>query len=210
DEASGRKPMSKRQKRLREKIPISVLKASATRPQAVEWHDADAPDPYMAVYMKTALNHVAVPLHWQQKKDYLSSKRGMERPPFELPKFIENTGIAEMRNHDPESLKKLQRDRVQPKMGRLDIDYQKLHDAFFKHQTRPRMLAYGELYSEGREKADQYNHDVARMRPGKISLLLRLAVGMLESETAVPPWITVMHELGKPPSYLNLLIPGLD
>lgn len=209
-EYMGEKPVSKRQKRLREKVPISVLKASAAKPQAVEWYDADAPDPYMVVYMKTALNHVDVPPHWQQKKEYLSSKRGVERAPFALPKFIANTGIAEMRNHDPEALKKLQRDRVQPKMGRLDIDYQKLHDAFFKHQTKPRMLPFGEVYSEGREKADQNRDDVARMRPGKISKSLRLAVGMSENETAVPPWITVMKELGKPPSYANLLIPGLD
>ena len=30
-----------------------------------------------------------------------------------------------------------QRDRVAPKMGRMDVDYQVLHDAFFKWQTKP-------------------------------------------------------------------------
>ncbi|GEQ70495.1 hypothetical protein JCM33374_g4173 [Metschnikowia sp. JCM 33374] len=204
------KKMSKRQKRIREKVPISVLKASTHKPQAVEWYDADAPDPFMVVHLKTSMNHVDVPPHWQQKKEYLSSKRGVERPPFMLPKFIENTGIAEMRNHDPDSLKKSQRDRVQPKMGRLDIDYQKLHDAFFKYQTKPRLLAFGEVYSEGRENADQNRDVVAHMRPGKISKALRLAVGMSENETTMPPWITVMKEIGKPPSYSNLWIPGLD
>ena len=28
------------------------------------------------------------------------------------------------------------RERVQPKTGKVDIDYQKLHDAFFKFQTK--------------------------------------------------------------------------
>ncbi|KAM9932532.1 hypothetical protein OXX80_007838 [Metschnikowia pulcherrima] len=210
DNDSSTRPLSKRQRRIREKIPISVLKSATNKPQAVEWYDADAPDPYMAVFMKTALNHVNVPSHWQQKKEYLSSKRGLERAPFQLPKYIANTGIAEMRNHDADSLKKSQRDRVQPKMGRLDIDYQKLHDAFFKHQTKPRVLAFGEVYSEGRETSDQHLNEVARMRPGRISKALRAAVGMSENETVAPPWITVMHELGKPPSYSHLIIPGLD
>ncbi|KAM9938193.1 hypothetical protein OXX80_002295 [Metschnikowia pulcherrima] len=204
------RPLSKRQRRIREKIPISVLKSATSKPQAVEWYDADAPDPYMAVFMKTALNHVNVPSHWQQKKEYLSSKRGLERAPFQLPKYIANTGIAEMRNHDADSLKKSQRDRVQPKTGRLDIDYQRLHDAFFKHQTKPRVLAFGEVYSEGRETSDQHLNEVARMRPGRISKALRAAVGMSENEAVAPPWITVMHELGKPPSYSHLIIPGLD
>ncbi|KAM9914241.1 hypothetical protein OXX69_000834 [Metschnikowia pulcherrima] len=210
DHDSSTRPLSKRQRRIREKISISVLKSATSKPQAVEWYDADAPDPYMAVFMKTALNHVNVPSHWQQKKEYLSSKRGLERAPFQLPKYIANTGIAEMRNHDADSLKKSQRDRVQPKMGRLDIDYQRLHDAFFKHQTKPRVLAFGEVYSEGRETSDQHLNEVARMRPGRISKALRAAVGMSENETVAPPWITVMHELGKPPSYSHLIIPGLD
>ncbi|KAM9928276.1 hypothetical protein OXX59_001943 [Metschnikowia pulcherrima] len=210
DNDSSTRPLSKRQRRIREKIPISVLKSATSKPQAVEWYDADAPDPYMAVFMKTALNHVNVPSHWQQKKEYLSSKRGLERAPFQLPKYISNTGIVEMRNHDADSLKKSQRDRVQPKMGRLDIDYQRLHDAFFKHQTKPRVLAFGEVYSEGRETSDQHLNEVARMRPGRISKALRAAVGMSENETVAPPWITVMHELGKPPSYSHLIIPGID
>jgi splicing factor 3B subunit 2 len=33
---------------------------------------------------------------------------------------------------DQKSLKAKMRERVRPKMGKIDIDYQKLHDAFFK------------------------------------------------------------------------------
>ena len=36
-----------------------------------------------------------------------------------------------------------QRDRVQPKMGRMDVDYQVLHDAFFKWQTKPPLSGPG-------------------------------------------------------------------
>ncbi len=36
-------------------------------------------------------------------------------------------------------------------MGKLDIDYQVLHDAFFKYQTKPHLSGLGELYYEGKE-----------------------------------------------------------
>ena len=42
-------------------------------------------------------NSVPVPRHWSQKRKYLQGKRGIEKPPFQLPDFIEATGISEMR-----------------------------------------------------------------------------------------------------------------
>lgn len=33
-------------------------------------------------------------------------------------------------------------------MGKIDIDYQKLHDAFFKWQTKPKLTIHGDLYYE--------------------------------------------------------------
>ena len=39
---------------------------------------------------------------------------------------------------------------ARPKLGKIDIDYQKLHDAFFKWQTKPAMTMMGELYYEGK------------------------------------------------------------
>lgn len=201
---------SSSKKRKKNKIGISELKASTTKPQSVEWFDCDAPDPFLVVLLRTRLNSVDIPGHWQQKKDYLSAKKGSTKAVYNLPDFIKNTGISEMRNHDPESLKKLQRDRVQPKMNKLDIDYQLMHDAFFKHQTKPKLLSYGELYSEGREKTDQNSQKIADVKPGKISKALRTAIGMPENDKSIPPWITLMQELGKPPSYKHLIIPGVD
>ena len=67
-----------------------------------------------------------------------------------LPGFIADTGIATQRDaikekEEGQSLKAKTRERVQPKMGKIDIDYQKLHDAFFKYQTKPKMTDYGEV-----------------------------------------------------------------
>jgi len=42
-------------------------------------------------------------------------------------------------------MKTKMREKVQPKMGKLEIDYQKLHDAFFKFQKKPFMTLYGDM-----------------------------------------------------------------
>ena len=51
---------------------------------------------------------------------------------------------------DQKTLKAKMRERVRPKMGKIDIDYHKLHDAFFKWQTKPKMTIHGDLYYEVR------------------------------------------------------------
>ena len=50
-----------------------------------------------------------------------------------------------------QGMKAKMREKVRPKLGKIDIDYQKLHDAFFKWQTKPRMTMHGDLYYEGKE-----------------------------------------------------------
>ena len=109
-----------------------------------------ASDPKLLVQLKSYPNTVPVPVHWSQKKKYLQGKRGSEKVMFELPDYIKETGIAEMRNAMQETdtaagLKGRTRARLRPKLGRLDIDYQKLHDAFFRFQTKPLMSIYGDM-----------------------------------------------------------------
>lgn len=43
------------------------------------------------------------------------------------------------------------RDRMNPKMGKIEIDYDVLHDAFFKYQTKSKLSIHGDVYYEGRE-----------------------------------------------------------
>ena len=106
-------------------------------------------------------------------------KRGIEKPPFNLPDFIKKTGIMEMRaalqeKEESKTLKAKMRERVRPKMGRVDIDYQKLHDAFFKWQTKPKMTIMGDLYYEGKE----FETRMKDKKPGELSDDLRTALGM--------------------------------
>lgn len=76
-------------------------------------------------------------ISFPRSPQYLQGKRGIEKPPFDLPDFIKKTGIMEMRaslqdKEETKTLKAKMRERTRPKLGKIDIDYQKLHDAFFK------------------------------------------------------------------------------
>ena len=59
-------------------------------------------------------------------------------------------------------------------MGKIDIDYQKLHDAFFKWQSKPKMTIHGDLYYEGKE----FETKMKDKKPGELSDDLRIALGM--------------------------------
>ncbi|KAK9235497.1 hypothetical protein V1525DRAFT_409735 [Lipomyces kononenkoae] len=199
--------MSKKKLRKLNKISIAQLKAMAPRPELVEWYDADATDPLLLVQIKSTKNVVPVPSHWSNKREYLASKRGIEKPPFELPDFIKHTGIMDMRDStkaDESTLKQKTRERVQPKMGRLDIDYQKLHDAFFKFQSKPKLTMFGEIYYEGKE----FETNIQDRRPGVLSDEIKGALNIPPG--APPPWLLNMQRFGPPPSYPGLKIPGLN
>ena len=209
DEEKGEPRMSKKKRKEQNKLSVAELKALVKKPETVDWTDTSASDPRLLVHIKAYRNVVPVPPHWSLKREYLSSKRGVEKPPFSLPKFIQETGIAEMRDavlekQDQASLKQKQRERVQPKMGKLDIDYQKLYEAFFRFQTKPELTRYGEVYYEGKE----YETNLKHLRPGELSEELKEALNIPPG--APPPWLINQQRFGPPPSYPALKIPGLN
>ncbi len=110
---------------------------------------------------------------------------------------------------DSKTLKSKMREKARPKLGKIDIDYQKLHDAFFKWQTKPRMTLHGDLYYEGKE----FEIRLKEKKPGDLTDDLRTALGMPVGPNAhkvPPPWLIAMQRYGPPPSYPNLKIPGLN
>jgi splicing factor 3B subunit 2 len=209
EEQEGEPKISKKKRKELNKLSVAELKAMVRKPEIVEWTDTSASDPRLLIHIKAHRNVVPVPSHWSLKREYLSSKRGVEKAPFALPKFIQETGIAEMRDaaldkQEQSSLKQKQRERVQPKMGRLDIDYQKLYEAFFRFQTKPELTRYGEIYYEGKE----YETNLKHLRPGDLSDELKEALNMPPG--APPPWLINQQRYGPPPSYPALKIPGLN
>ncbi|KAG6416563.1 hypothetical protein SASPL_123995 [Salvia splendens] len=209
DTQQKEKGISNKKKKLQRRMKIAELKQICTRPDVVEVWDATSSDPKLLVYLKSYRNTVAVPRHWCQKRKFLQGKRGIEKQPFQLPDFIAATGIEKIRQayiekEDSKKLKQKQRERMQPKMGKMDIDYQVLHDAFFKHQTKPKLTYHGDLYYEGKE----FEVKLREMKPGTLSRELKEALGMPDG--APPPWLINMQRYGPPPSYPHLKIPGLN
>uniref|UniRef100_A0A7M5VEW8 PSP proline-rich domain-containing protein n=1 Tax=Clytia hemisphaerica TaxID=252671 RepID=A0A7M5VEW8_9CNID len=206
--------MSKKQLKKQSRMEVATLKQMVTRPDVVEMHDVNSKDPQILVYLKAYKNTVPVPRHWCFKRKYLAGKRGFLKNPFELPEFIKQTGIMEMRaamqeKEDAKTLKSKQRGKIRPKLGKIDIDYQKLHDAFFKFQTKPKMTIHGDLYYEGKE----FEVKLKEKKPGDLTDDLRTALGMPVGpgkELIPPPWLIAMQRYGPPPSYPNLKIAGLN
>ncbi|KAM3857362.1 splicing factor 3B subunit 2 [Diretmus argenteus] len=206
--------MSKKKMRRMNRLTVAELKQLVARPDVVEMHDVTAQEPKLLVHLKATRNTVPVPRHWCFKRKYLQGKRGIEKPPFELPEFIKRTGIQEMREalqekEDAKTMKTKMREKVRPKMGKIDIDYQKLHDAFFKWQMKPKLTIHGDLYYEGKE----FETRLKEKKPGDLSDELRIALGMPvgpNSHKVPPPWLIAMQRYGPPPSYPNLKIPGLN
>ena len=208
-EEPGEPKLSKKKRKELNKLSIAELKSLVRKPDIVEWTDTSASDPRLLVHIKSYRNVVPVPSHWSLKREYLSSKRGIEKAAFSLPKFIQDTGIAEMRDavlekQENATLKQKQRERVQPKMGKLDVDYQKLYEAFFRFQTKPELTRYGEVYYEGKE----YETNLKHLRPGELSEELKEALSIPPG--APPPWLINQQRFGPPPSYPALKIPGLN
>ena len=203
------KNMSWRKLRKLNKLTVAQLKQLVKKPEVVEWVDVTAADPKLLVHLKATRNSVPVPVHWSQKRKYLQAKRGIEKPPFDLPDFIKQTGITQMREtvkdkEDSSGLKSKTRERHQPKMGKITIDYQKLHDAFFRWQTKPKLSIVGDLYYEGKEYESKYKDK----KPGVLSDELKMALNI--PPLAPPPWLLNMQRFGPPPSYPQLQIPGLN
>ncbi|UJR21186.1 hypothetical protein I4U23_024284 [Adineta vaga] len=214
DDNEQNKKKSKRQQKRETRLSVAQLKQLVIRPDVVEMFDVTAKDPKLLVHLKATRNTVPVPRHWCAKRKYLQGKRGIEKPPFQLPDFIRRTGIMEMREalqekEQNKTLKQKMREKVRPKLGKIDIDYQKLHDAFFRWQTKPRMSIHGDLYYEGKENETRLKDK----KPGILSEELRVALGIPVGPTAdkyPPPWLIAMQRYGPPPSYPNLKIPGLN
>ena len=91
-----------------------------------------------------------------------------------LGQFISWLGRVVVFDIHPPTLSSFFHFQTRPKMGKIDIDYEKLHDAFFRYQTKPKMSMHGELYYEGKE----FETKSIDKKPGDLSDELRAALGM--------------------------------
>ncbi|CAD7976233.1 unnamed protein product [Amoebophrya sp. A25] len=208
---AGEDDKPEKQKRTKKKFLVQELKSMVIRPDVVTEVDTTSPDPELLVYLKAYRNTAVVPPHWASKRRYLSTKKGQEKPRYKLPEFIEATGIAKIREavlkrEEQKGLKGMAKARLSAKMGKLDIDYQVLHDAFFKYQTKPKLTGHNDVYYEGKEQEMKMH----TLKPGsKLTPVLMQALGMTD-EKMPPPWLFNMQRYGPPRAYPTLRIPGIN
>lgn len=84
-EEADQKAISKKKLKRMKRLSVAELKALVRRPDVVEAWDVTSTDPRLLIHLKGYRNTVPVPRHWCQKRKYLQGKRGIEKPPFELP-----------------------------------------------------------------------------------------------------------------------------
>lgn len=106
-----------------------------------------------------------------------------------FPAYIEATRIAEIRSaieakDAQKTLKQKMRERVRPRHRKMNIDYQVLHDAFFKYATKPAYTKFGDLYFEGKEAEMQMRKYV----PGKLSDRAKVDSVLRRQEYSASSW----------------------
>eukprot|EP00924_Labyrinthula_sp_SR-Ha-C_P014007 maker-scaffold_5-snap-gene-20.11-mRNA-1 protein AED:0.00 eAED:0.00 QI:78/1/1/1/1/1/2/12/528 len=216
--------ISKRQKKLLSQETVSTLKTLVPRPDLVTAHDVNSTDPKFLVYLKSLSNSVPIPTHWDAKHRYLQQNRSRTHTKYSLPDFIRDTSVNRiqktvnsMSSSRNKTAKQLARERTRPKIGMIDLNFQKLHDAFFKFQKRfyvPKLredlTLHGRMFQESHDFSDfATKFGRKRVRLGKFSDRTREALGM-DKPFSPPPWLLNMQRYGPPPSYPNWSVPGVN
>jgi splicing factor 3B subunit 2 len=102
-------------------------------PEVVEWTVISAADPRL-LHLKCYHNTIPIPAHWSAKRDYLQGKCGIEKPPFQLPSYIADSIATQ---HDALTEKEANMSlKSQTRERESTSTIKKLHDAFFKFQTK--------------------------------------------------------------------------
>lgn len=186
---------------------ISDLKLISLKPELVESYDINSGNPILLLQLKNTLNSIPVPKNWANKSGYLNKKRGINSSNYKLPDYVEETGISKIRDPDivdSRILKVKAKDKVNPKIGKIEFKYKLLYEAFFLKQTKSKLTNVGEIYYEGKD----FERSLKKFQPGRLTDRLKAALGM--TENCIPPFILNMQRYGTPPAYPYLKIPGIN
>ncbi|KAI8872649.1 DUF382-domain-containing protein [Ramicandelaber brevisporus] len=222
--------LSRNQVRRATHLTVAEIRMRVSKPALVDGMDANADEPLLHVALKSMRGSVPVPSHWASRSKYLKSKRIQQARTYELPDYIKATGVMQMRElaleKDAEkTLRSRMREHVMPKLGRMNLDYEKLRAAFYKHQRPPEeLLKPGDLYYEGRELDTRLKWR-RQFCPGvRLSAELNEALGLTSAANegellgqqglVSVPWLFAMQRIGNdarpPPAYPEMLVPGVN
>eukprot|EP00477_Mikrocytos_mackini_P001257 GAHX01001343.1.p1 GENE.GAHX01001343.1~~GAHX01001343.1.p1 ORF type:complete len:281 (-),score=49.89 GAHX01001343.1:312-1154(-) len=197
-----------RNKENSKKSVILDLKLASFDPSLVDIEDANSPCPIQNIKIKSSRYSTPFPSAWRlNSKTKLNSGR-YDRKEYVLPPNVAATGIQQLKkiSLSLEELNKIKRAKIQtlnPIMGRINIDYKILHDAFFQFEYLPKFSGFGEIGGNSDTKTKNN-----ATYPSKISDTLKRALN--QSGPLKPmPWINRMQKLGTPPAFIDPEIPGV-
>lgn len=174
-------------------------------PELLELEDASAPDVMLLNLLKATPNSVAVPEHWNSKREYLCARSVYHKKPYSIPSAVLRTGICEVRRlyRDTKAgapLKTRLKQKLNPKLDPKEVECRDLELGCFS----PLLTRFGELYYE-----NKYQNDVlSEIRPGVLSAELAAALDIAPNEPA--PWLYGMQRYGPPPAYPDLKVRGVN
>lgn len=213
-------------KKRKKQISLAYLKSISKYPQLIDLTDTNSMYPIINTKIKSNKNQVQPPNNWKNKKSYLSFNKSsfISKKPFELPDIIKLTEIQNLRVNDittnSSTLKETSRNKVQPKLNSLDLNFEKLYNIFFKigKNWKPKnLLPYGDLFYENRNLIKDNSQNLINLnkkfKPGFLSddLLKILNINKKNDNSFfLPPWCKNFKKFGTPPSYKTMKIPNIN
>ena len=157
DEAAPERVLSKKQRKRQARLTVAQLKQLVDHPEVVEDHD-ESLDARLLVHLKSLRGTVPVPQHWSQSANTYRASKALSRVHMSCQRLLQPLGSP--RCAKPSESRRMRRSSskssvsVRPKMGKININYQALYDAFSGEMKKPHLTAHGEIYFEGKEDAD--------------------------------------------------------
>ncbi|EQB61431.1 splicing factor 3b [Vairimorpha apis BRL 01] len=191
-----------RKKVIRQK-KYEELKKIVPFPELLDIEDLKCEDIIKYNKLKSMYKGVHVIKRWKHKNIFPLNYKQKE---YEIPASIIDTGLDLLRFNIYE-YKKIQTDKekfiqkIFPKPGKSCINPSKLYDCIYKSNNYT-TLKYGHVFDF------TWECEKTRFVPGQLTDELKKALGM--TEFSPPPWLFKMQEIGLPPAYQDLKIPGVN
>lgn len=193
----------KEQKKLHRQKKYEELKKIVPYPDLLEIEDVKCEDIIKYNKLKALHKGVHVIKRWKNKNIFPVNYKQKE---YEIPASIIDTGLDLLRLNIYE-YKKIQTDKEKfikkmfPKPGKSCINPSKLYDCIYNTENFP-ILKYGQVFDF------TWECEKTRFVPGQLTDELKTALGM--TEFSPPPWLFKMQEIGPPPAYQDIKIPGVN
>lgn len=202
-------------------ISLIDLKLYSNNPNLVSRKDLNAPFPFLLVKIKSDFNIVNFPFNSETNGEIIS-RSSLNQSKYVIPPNVLLANISALKKIDFENqekkIKKMKIGELSKAIIKINVDYQKMHDSFFKYDYEPKLSIYGEIFgnNNGKKNHDRFSLSKEKIfynsENGIISNSLKKALGIEKFPNGqIPfPWIKKMRKFGLPPAYSGIKIMGIN